>query len=204
MARKLQAGNQKMGVRTVVLCWACVAARTCGHVAVGSSESAQPVSPPLRFGANRTFKVVQFSDLHLDSTGDLCSTAALCINRTQQVGPAIRFMQLSVPIERSRSRARGGCSRKQIAPERLQVMRTVLRAEAPVDFVVIAGDVACYTTECYDAMVRHCIFPISMPPTTPPIPPFPHSPIPPSKVLRLSSPPPPPPRAGLAHARKRC
>ena len=33
------------------------------------------------------------------------------------------------------------------------VMRTVLAAEAPVDFVIMAGDIACYTKDCYDASV---------------------------------------------------
>jgi hypothetical protein len=33
------------------------------------------------------------------------------------------------------------------------VMRTVLAAEAPVDFVIMAGDIACYTKACYDASV---------------------------------------------------
>ena len=76
--------------------------------------------PLLRFraaGEGGSFKVVQFSDLHLDSAGDQCSNASACIALTQGV------------------------------------MRTVLAAEAPVDFVIMAGDIACYTKACYDASV---------------------------------------------------
>lgn len=69
-------------------------------------------SPP-----QQQFKIVQFSDLHLDSTGDQCANASACITLTQGV------------------------------------MRTVLAAEAPVDLVVMAGDIACFTRACYDASV---------------------------------------------------
>jgi hypothetical protein len=47
-----------------------------------------PTRPPLRVRGGGAFKIVQFSDLHLDSVGDNCNASAVCAAKTQEVTPS--------------------------------------------------------------------------------------------------------------------
>ena len=82
------------GTTTPLALAAAVAVLVLASPSPGSApEQQQPAlgRPALRFrrppasGAPQRFKIVQFSDLHLDSTGDQCANTSHCIALTQGV-----------------------------------------------------------------------------------------------------------------------
>ena len=53
-----------------------------------SAVAGAPTRAPLRVRGGGAFKIVQFSDLHLDSVGDNCNASAVCAAKTQEVTPS--------------------------------------------------------------------------------------------------------------------